>query len=385
MDRLLGGKLGRHTSKVWDEMMQLMNGWRSVRQSLKGASAHPRCHTARERFGVARWRLVLGMFALSCTPLATAAELGAPIDDPKVQTFIKQMAKKHGLDRAELDALFSEAVYTQKVLDAFSRTAESKPWRDYRKIFIKPNRIEGGAEFWAEHRVTLERMTKTYGVPAEFVVAIIGVETLYGKYRGRIRVLDALTTLAFNYPRRAKFFRGELEAFLLLRPDLSVSLTEVKGSYAGAMGFGQFIPTSYRAYAVDFDGDGRRDLLASKVDAIGSVGNYLKRHRWTSGGPLVRQVRGVNAGDKRLAERSLKRVLAVRDLKQTGVRAVNGDFPNGKVAMFSLRAEGGTEIWVGYQNFYAITRYNPSKLYAMAVVELANAIKVEYARRYPNG
>jgi membrane-bound lytic murein transglycosylase B len=325
--------------------------------------------------------LATSLVLLSAGNSAVAATSAAnPHEDPAVQAFIAEMVKRHDLDRSELDELFREADFTQKVLDAFKRPAESKAWHQYRKIFLTKSRIEGGAAFWREHAETLSRAEKTYGVPAELVVAIIGVETFYGKHKGRIRVLDALTTLAFRYPRRAKFFRGELEAFLLLRHEESLPPKTLMGSYAGAMGFGQFIPTSYRAYAVDFDGDGRRDLLSNLSDAIGSVANYLHRHRWKAGQPVTHQVRGVSAQDARLAKRSLQPKLSVKALARDGIEAVSGKLPDGKVAMFTLADETGPTYWLGYQNFYAVSRYNPSKLYAMAVYQLSQEIKANYVQ-----
>lgn len=307
-----------------------------------------------------------------------AAVSGMPAEDAQVKAFIEQMVSRHAMSSTELEALFREASFSQEVLDAFSRTAESKPWHEYRKIFLKPNRIEGGAEFWRQNKATLDRAEATYGVPPEVVVSIIGVETLYGRYKGRIRVLDSLTTLAFRYPRRAKFFRGELEALLLLMREESLAVTTLKGSYAGAVGLPQFIPTSYRAYAVDFDNDGRRDLLGNVPDAIGSVANYLSRHRWAAGESVALRVSGVDADDQRLAKRSLMPKLTVETLRNTGVAGLRGALPAGNVTLFALRARPKREYWVGYQNFYAITRYNPSKLYAMAVFQLSQAIRDAY-------
>ena len=320
-----------------------------------------------------------GLLALTAAGYA-APPLGRPLDDPKVRAFIEQVAAKHRLRRSELDALFAEAEFTQKVLDAFARPAESKPWHVYRKLFLTRSRIKGGGRFWRDNAATLRAAEEKFGVPPHVITAIIGVETNYGRHKGRLRVLDSLTTLAFRYPRRARFFLGELEAFLVLVGEEKLPVRTLKGSYAGAVGFPQFIPSSYRAYAVDFDGDGRRDLLGSLPDAIGSVANYLKRHRWRAGAPVTLQVTGVRQGEPKLSRRRVKPKHEATAVEATGIRGLRGPLEKGKVALFALSAHNGPEYWVGYSNFYAISRYNPSKLYAMAVHQLSLAIKEEYAK-----
>ena len=326
--------------------------------------------------------LVLGglLASLGLQSGIAAAAADKPLEDPKVRAFIEEVALRHKLERSKLEALFSEAQFTQKVLDAFSRPAESKPWHVYRKIFLTRSRIDGGARFWQANEAILRAAQAKFGVPPEIITAIIGVETNYGRHKGRLRVLDALTTLAFRYPRRAKFFRGELEAFLLLVGEEGLPAQSLKGSYAGAVGFPQFIPSSYRAYAVDFDGDGRRDLLGSLPDAIGSVANYLKRHRWRAGKPVALRVTGVARDDPRLARRSLKPKLEVRALSDSGVVSASNPLAPGKVVLFALEGGKGSEYWIGYRNFYAITRYNPSRLYAMAVYQLSLAIQEAHAK-----
>jgi len=310
--------------------------------------------------------------------VAHVASSEVPGEDEQVRAFIDEMTARHGLGRDELEALFREATFSQPVLDAFARPAEAKPWHEYRKIFLTPARIEGGVEFWRAHGTVLRRAEAHYGVPPEVIVAILGVETLYGRHPGRIRALDALTTLAFRYPRRAAFFRGELEAFLLLVREESLAPRTLTGSYAGALGVPQFIPSSYRAYAVDFDGDGRRDLLGSVDDAVGSVGNYLRRHDWTQGRPVALRVTGVKGDDPRLAARNLKPQHSAAGLRSAGIDGVAAPLPSGEVTLFSLITEADPEYWVGYGNFYAITRYNPSRLYAMAVFQLSRAIREAY-------
>jgi membrane-bound lytic murein transglycosylase B len=204
---------------------------------------------------------------------------------PEVQTFVGELVTAEGFSRAELLDVFREAKFQQSIVDAISKPAEKVlTWKEYQDIFLTEKRVEEGARFMSEHGATLARAEQAFGVPAAIVAAIIGVETMYGRYRGNYRVIDALSTLAFDYPPRAKFFRGELKQFLLLAREEKQSATEAKGSYAGAMGYGQFIPSSYRAYAIDFDGDGLRDIWQNPTDAIGSVANYLAKHGWVEGG-----------------------------------------------------------------------------------------------------
>jgi len=305
----------------------------------------------------------------------SGARGGGPLEVPAVRDFIGEMVRRHRFEAHALEALFAGAKFSDRVVEAFSRPAEAKPWRSYRKLFLTSRRIRNGAAFMSANRSILERASRQFGVPPEILTAIIGVESSYGEHRSRLRVLDSLATLAFRVPRRAAFFRGELEAFLLLCREERMDPSEVRGSYAGAIGMAQFIPSSYRAYAVDYDGDGRRDLRGSIADAVGSVANYLGRHRWRNGGPVAVAVVGVAAGDPRLARRGLEPRLRVSDLVRSGVKSLQAALPGGRVVMFSLDGESGTEFWLGYRNFYVLTRYNPSKLYAMAVYSLANAIR----------
>lgn len=200
------------------------------------------------------------------------------------------MVTKHDFDKNVLSQTFAKVEVKDSILKAISRPAEkSKPWYDYRKIFITDKRINGGVKFWQQHAEALQAAEQKYGVPVEVIIAILGVETRYGGNVGGYRVVDALSTLAFRYPPRSPFFRSELEHFLLLTREEKMSLLDPVGSYAGAMGLGQFMPSSYREYAVDFDGDGKRDIWTNPVDAIGSIANYLKRHGWIAGESIVHQ------------------------------------------------------------------------------------------------
>jgi membrane-bound lytic murein transglycosylase B len=226
--------------------------------------------------------------ATPSVPERVARSAGQPFGRrTDVQNFIREMTARHGFNPAQLQALFDRVQTRPDIIAAMTRPAEAKPWHEYRAIFINARRIQGGVEFWRTHAATLARAGQVYGVPPEIVVAIIGVETQYGGNLGKHRVLEALATLAFDYPRRADFFRQELEAFLLLTRAEGVDPLALRGSYAGAMGWGQFMPTSYLNYAVDFDGDGHRNLWVNPRDAIGSVANYFRQHGWRPGDPVT--------------------------------------------------------------------------------------------------
>jgi membrane-bound lytic murein transglycosylase B len=273
-----------------------------------------------------------------------------------------------------------QARYRQEIIDAMNRPYEAKPWRDYRALFITPERIDGGAAFRRAQDRILRRVEAAYGVPPEIVTAIIGVETNYGRNLGSHRVLDALSTLGFAYPRRAAFFRGELEEFLLLSRDEQVEPLSARGSYAGAVGKPQFIPSSYRAYAVDFDDDGRRDLWESDADVAGSVGNYLAQHGWRRGQPIALPAllqEGRPGGVAVAGKRPLRPETTLDQLLRAGVAAAtdDGGQPGGQLRATLIELDGdGPEYWLGFENFYAITRYNHSNLYAMAVFQLSREI-----------
>ena len=315
---------------------------------------------------------LLVLVGICIAPATFAAGLSA---DPQVQSFIQSMQQRHDFERSELTRLLDEARVVDSILEAISRPAEGKPWYQYRRIFLKPNRIDGGVDFWNRHAQTLARAESEFGVPAEIIVAIIGVETLYGTRKGTLRVLDALATLGFRYPKRGEFFRSELEHYLLLTREEGLDPTSLTGSYAGAMGIPQFISSSYRAYAVDFDGDGVRDLLHSTDDAIGSVAAYLARHGWQRGAPVAAPARVSGNNYSALLDAGIKPNTSVRDMHHKQVN-VYGALPDeASAALMEFELEDGAEYWVGLNNFYMITRYNHSKLYALAVYQLAQAIK----------
>jgi len=277
--------------------------------------------------------------------------------------------------------LLGQAKKQQSIIDAMSRPAEKRlNWGQYRKIFIKDKRIKGGMKFWKENQVLLEQAEKTYGVPAQIITAIVGVETFYGRITGKYSVLDSLYTLGFHYPPRAKFFRSELEEFLQLTREEGVSPTEPLGSYAGAMGRPQFISSSFRAYAVDFDKDGKRDIWGNNADVIGSVANYFKRHGWKAGEPVAQLVTGAKKGFDEEIKAGYKPSLDVNALIDKGIILGSSLDKDAKVALLEMESDDGNEYWVASPNFYAITRYNHSPLYAMAVFQLSEAIRQRMGR-----
>lgn len=299
---------------------------------------------------------------------------------PLAAEFVDEMVQQHGFTAEEINQWLSKAQKRQPILDAIARPAEkSKTWKEYRPIFIVPMRVTNGVKFWAEHREVLTRAEQEYGVPAEIIVAIIGVETNYGRNTGSWYVIDALTTLAFDYPPRAPFFRSELVNYFILTREQKHNPLEFKGSYAGAMGYGQFMPSSYRNFAVDFSGDGFTDIWNNPTDAIGSVANYFKKHGWQTGKAVVVPAKLTKARNTLLSNESFNKVVPpsinVSEWKKAGVA------PTGRVARntpaIAIEFDGikGLEYWFGLQNFYTITRYNRSPMYAMAVYDLSLELK----------
>ena len=316
------------------------------------------------------------LFAMVLSPAAAAAE---GFDEAvEIEPFVQGAAARHGVDPEWVRGLLRAALVQQRVLDAVTRPAEAKPWRDYRKIFLDSTRAERGVEFWRAHRAELERAHGEFGVEPALVVAIIGVETLYGKYTGRLRVLDSLATLAFRYPRRSEFFTSELEHFLLLVQEEGLDPLDTRGSYAGAMGIPQFISSSYRHYAIDFDGDGRRDLIASPVDALGSVARYLQQHGWRRGEAVAFPAEIAPELRADLLEAGMKPHTPLAELEGVVIEGEWNAFAQRPGALIELDGAQGAEHWVVLDNFYAITRYNRSKLYAMAVFQLSEWIRREF-------
>jgi len=294
---------------------------------------------------------------------------------PELAAFISAMVDKHGFDRTSLQALFREVQLKPGIVKAISKPAESKRWDEYQPMFVTPARISGGVKFLDENSAVLARAEREYGVPAEVIAAVIGVETRYGKNTGSYRVMDALTTLALDFPSRAPFFLGELENYLLLAQQEGMDPLSMKGSYAGAMGIGQFMPGSYLRYAVDFDGDGRRDLGHDTADAIGSVANYLAAYGWDQGQPVAVPARVDGVEFRGLLGKGFESMRSMAELQQLGVTAPNAPSAQMQAQLLSLETSGGPEYWLGFNNFYVITRYNRSIYYAMAVYQLSREIR----------
>ncbi len=293
--------------------------------------------------------------------------------------FIAEMVVDHNLNSADVTAVLRKAKRSERVLELISRPAEKRlEWKDYRKIFLTDERIDAGVAFWLENEDILTRAEREYGVPASVIVAIIGVETFYGRISGGFRAIDALSTLAFEYPPRAGFFRAELAQLFLLAEEEKLDINKLEGSYAGAFGMPQFISSSYREYAIDFDGDEQNDLWQSIPDVVGSVANYFKRHGWKAGQAVVEQVEITEAG-KKLVVDNPKPVTTVASLQKSGIYPKRKGI--GKYSLLQLQAETGSEYWLAHHNFYVITRYNHSNLYAMAVHQLSQQIESRKASR----
>jgi membrane-bound lytic murein transglycosylase B len=319
----------------------------------------------------------------SCSSSSTEAEREASSngyeDRPEVAVFISEMAEE-GFDPEELKSLFAAAKYQQSIVDAISRPAErTLNWASYQDIFLTERRAKAGAEFVAENLQAFQRAEAEYGVPIPVIASIIGVETLYGRITGKYRVIDSLSTLAFDYPPRSKFFRSELKEFLRLTREEKKSPLDPLGSYAGAMGYGQFISSSYRNYAVDFDGDGLRDIWNNRVDAIGSVANYLARHGWQAGDGITERVSLTGEEPADVFNVALKPNRSIASLSTVGVLVPPSLAQDVQVSPMRLEGKNGDEYWLGLNNFYVITRYNHSKLYAMAVFQLSERIKATLA------
>jgi len=299
---------------------------------------------------------------------------------PGAEEFAAKAAAEYNLDQQEVLLMLENARFKQSIVDAISRPAESKPWYKYRPIFITDKRIKGGVEFWRDNEELIAQASRKYGVDPQIIVAIIGVETFYGNITGSYRVLDALATLSFYYPDtgndRSEFFSKELMNFFVLSNQEGLPVEDVTGSYAGAMGLGQFMPSSYIEYAVDFDEDGRRDLWSSLPDVIGSVANYLHRHGWELDQPVTYPALvSADADMDLVAKRDFKPKKTIAELAQAGFSAseqVNSETP---ATVARLEEEDGDHYFVTFRNFYVITRYNRSPLYAMAVYELSEAIR----------
>jgi len=288
---------------------------------------------------------------------------------PGIPQFIDEMVIKHQFKRDELEQIFQRTQYRQAVINMISAPATIKPWPQYRSAFINNKRVSDGLKFWQYHIDALQRAEKEYGVPQEIIVAVIGVETNYGRNTGKFNILDALTTLAFDYPRRADFFRNELEQYLLLAREQKFDLFKIQGSYAGALGIPQFMPSSYRKHAVDFNNDGTINLLNDPEDSIGSVANYFKQHDWQSGGTVAVRVQ---LNEK--ADLNIKETRSMADWAEAGVIPVTptADLKSGWLLDFTVTE--GKEFWLAFKNFQVIMLYNNNIFYAMSVYQLADTL-----------
>lgn len=300
-------------------------------------------------------------------------------NNPNAQQFIDRMVNKHGFDRQQLQEILSQAKRLDSVLrlmDNQAPTTSVKPpsgpngaWLRYRKKFITPDNVQNGVVFWNQYEDALNRAWQVYGVPPEIIVGIIGVETRWGRVMGKTRILDALATLSFNYPRRAEYFSGELETFLLMARDEQDDPLNLKGSFAGAMGYGQFMPSSYKQYAVDFSGDGHINLW-DPVDAIGSVANYFKAHGWVKGDQVAVMANGQAPG----LPNGFKTKYSISQLAAAGLTPQQPLGHHQQASLLRLDVGTGYQYWYGLPNFYTITRYNHSTHYAMAVWQLGQAV-----------
>lgn len=307
--------------------------------------------------------------------------LAFDIERADVQKFVNTMVEEHSYDRATLLKALAAATSQQSILDAISKPAEKTlTWQAYRKIFLTDKRITAGAAFWQEHRDKLQRISEDTGVSCEILVGIIGVETYFGRITGNYRVIDALATLAFDYPPRSKFFTRELEQFMLLVREEGMNASDATGSYAGAMGAPQFMPSSYRAYAVDSSDDGKRDIWNNWADVIGSVANYFVAHGWQANNEVVTQATLGSGWTGTLPGNKLKATETVRSLSDQGIMFSTSMPADHKSQLLTLEGKDDDEHWVGFHNFFVITRYNHSVMYALAVHQLGQAIALEVAR-----
>ena len=308
----------------------------------------------------------------------SSADNSESSENEKIKQFVQSMVDEHGFSAEYVESVLAKAQKNESILEAIARPWEAKPWHQYYPIFLTDKRLAKGLEFWQTHQDALTKAEKEIGVPAQIIVAIIGVETFYGTYKGKYSVLDALYTLGFYYPPRSKFFKSELEQLFLLSKEEGFDPSELLGSYAGAMGWGQFISSSYRHYAVDFDQDGVRDLLNNPVDAIGSVSNYFKRHGWRNGEAVAFPV---TVESEQEIQDFLGKDLTYKhqwnDLQGKGITLPDGIQLDQQqsVRLFAFEQTEGREYWLGLPNFYTITRYNHSPLYAMAVYQFSEQLR----------
>ncbi len=305
-----------------------------------------------------------------------------PIDvTTAIENFSQRMATEHGFSKESIDNLINGAKKKESILNAFSKPATSKPWSFFQKLYVTEFREKEGVKFWNKHLNLLLKAESEFGVPPEIITALIGIETNYGGYTGEFSIVDAFYTLGFYGERRNKYFLKEFEEFLLLARENGMDPLSIKGSFAGAIGIAQFMPSSYREYAIDFDGDGKADLEHSVADAIGSASNYLKRHGWVRGKPIVHRLTQSNiSGLYDFVGKSKPRI-TMSELRRAGYEGNIDIDDDVLVGLFKLEGADGIEYWISEKNFYVITRYNPSNNYAMAICQLAEKIKALRAQQ----
>lgn len=319
------------------------------------------------------WIAVLLSTLGTCSLPASAGDFSAY---EELSALIEQLEAEHIYAPGELHTLFASVNRQPTLLDSIAKPAESREWKDYPPLKRLPDNTQMGLNFWHQYEAPLKQAERTYGVPAAIIVAILGIETHYGRNKGNWKVIDALSTLGFDYPPRAPFFRKELREFLILCKQNGMNPLEVRGSYAGAMGFPQFMPSSWRNLAVDFDGDQRIDLINNPVDAIGSIANYFKANGWRAGEPIAVRARIIGQSYDAASSKELKTVSTVAELAKQGLLARDNLALAESTPASGIRLQGlnGAEFWLGFNNFYVISRYNRSILYSMAVTQLASAL-----------
>ncbi|HRQ57762.1 MAG TPA: lytic murein transglycosylase B [Azoarcus taiwanensis] len=318
--------------------------------------------------------------------VALSAAQASFVSHPEALSFVQEMEERHGFDRSELLDALHRASHNERVIRLIQPPSQpgARSWRNYRQRFMGEPRISSGVSFWVRYEDSLREASRIYGVPPEIIVSILGVETHYGSYTGSFEAVSALATLAFDYPRRAELFRRELENLFLLAREQGRDPFSYRGSFAGALGYPQFLPSSIRNYAVDFNGDGRIDFDSDPIDAIGSIANFLAAHGWQEGEPITQRIRIPADIDPRpLIEAGIEPSLEYFSLISSGISAYDGSQLHPSLAtVFDLPTPGETaQYWVGYRNFYVITRYNRSSFYAMSVFELAEEIRARFERR----
>lgn len=321
-----------------------------------------------------RFQLLLSfLFIISFSSQSSADSF---VNKPDVQAFIHNMVNEHRFDRQTLEQLFSQVQIQPQIITTMTTPYEAKPWSVYKKLFVNPQRIEQGVKFWQANHTILAKIEQQYGVPANIILAILGIETFYGQAKFKYRALDSLATLAFHYPPRAKYFSKELREYLLLTRELNINPLMLQGSYAGALGMPQFMPSSYRAYGVNLDQTAPPDLLHNVADSIASVANYLRTNGWQPSNAIATMAKG---NSKFLVSfNPAKPQYTLAELIRKGIHPA-GNYPaNDQVGVLTLESDDGLQQWLIFHNFYVITRYNKSPLYAMAVYQLSQELAAHY-------